>query len=81
MLCGALKQADRLGGTVVILVVVWGIGVQVAGLSVVVRVTVVRCIRLAGGHGDPGRAAWADSRRDGAPGAVLTQREKKQNKR
>ena len=50
MLCGALKQAERLRGTVVILVVVWGIGMQGVGrvrLSVVVSLSVVRCIRLS----------------------------------
>ena len=31
MLCGALKYTDRLRGTVVILVVVWGIGVEGVG--------------------------------------------------
>ena len=50
MLCGALKQADRLRGAVVILVVVWGIGVQRVGrvrTGVVIRMTVVRCIGLS----------------------------------
>ena len=31
MLCGALKETDRLRGAVVILVVVWGVGVSGAG--------------------------------------------------
>lgn len=51
MLCGALKQADRLRGAVVILVVVWGIGMQGVSrvrLSMVVSVSAVRCIRLSG---------------------------------
>jgi hypothetical protein len=51
MLCGTLKQADRLRGTVVILVVLWGIGMQGVGrvrLSMVVSVSAVRCIRLSG---------------------------------
>jgi hypothetical protein len=50
MLCCALKQAYRLSGAVVILVVLWGIGVRRVGrvrVSVVVSVSVVRCIRLS----------------------------------
>lgn len=51
MLCGALKQADRLRGTVVILVVVRGIGVQGVGrarTAVVIGMTVSRCIGPSG---------------------------------
>ena len=50
MLCGALKETDRLRRAIVILVVVRGIGVQGVGrvrVSMVVSVSMVRCIRLS----------------------------------
>ena len=83
MLCGALKDTDRLRSAVVILVVVCGAGVGGDRHNAWCHDQSPKWYPtvLTGAPGDRGRGVWVDSRRDGAPDAAPMRRERERNRK